>query len=210
MNRSLNYPERKSCYQILAALFSYPETELLEPLERFLAELSTLLGLPLSAELKNTPALLDLEVAYTGLFINRLGGAPAPPYGSVYLDADGQLMGESCLRVADSYRREGLNLDGSDEPADFLATELEFIYYLITAEQSAVAVGDRAAAASWKQKQADFCRELLHPWLAIFCQRLKGSAGGHPLYQWLASALERFSELEQQQFSRQLEPAENS
>ena len=201
MNRSLNNADRISCYQLLAALFNYPEAELLESLERSLAELSTLLARPLPAELKKTPVLLDLEVAYTGLFINRLGGAPAPPYGSVYLDAEGQLMGESCLRVAESYRREGLNLAGSDEPADFLATELEFLYYLITAEQSAAAAGDTAAVSSCKHQQADFCRELLHPWLAIFCQRIQASAGSHPLYLWLSAALLQFSEQEQNHFA---------
>ncbi len=37
--------------------------------------------------------LRTLEVAYTDLFISRLGGAPALPYGSVYLEAESACWG---------------------------------------------------------------------------------------------------------------------
>ncbi len=163
MNRPLNSTERKTCYQILAALFNYPERGLLDCLELHLKQLSTLLDLPLPAELRQPAELTELEVAYTGLFINCLGGVPVPPYGSVYLEAEAQLMGASSLRVAESYRHEGLNMEASDEPADFLATELEFLYYLINEQETAEQAGDGAAVCNWKQKQANFCRELLHP-----------------------------------------------
>jgi TorA maturation chaperone TorD len=147
--------------------------------------------------LRQSPELTELEVSYTGLFINRLGGAPVPPYGSVYLEAEAQLMGASSLRVAESYRHEGLNMEASDEPADFLATELEFLYFLVNEQETAEQAGDAAAVCNWQQKQTNFCRELLHPWLPVFCQRLKESADEHPLYSWSAAALRQFSEREQ-------------
>jgi TorA maturation chaperone TorD len=202
VNRQLNNTERKSCYQLLAALFNYPEQRLLDSLDRQLNDLSSFLDLPLPSDLLQTPKLIDLEIAYTGLFINSLGGAAAPPYGSVYLETAAQLMGASCLQVAESYRREGLNLAASAEPADFLATELEFLYYLVDAESAAETKGDTSSAAGWKQKQAIFCRELLHPWLPIFCQRIQQKAGGHPLYCWAAEVLIQFCTREQGSFAR--------
>ena len=201
MKIKLSSTERKTCYQILAALYIYPEQTLLDSLELCLDELSLSLNLPIPPELKNSPELIDLEVAYTGLFINRLGGAAAPPYGSVYLDVEAQLMGTSSLQVAESYRNEGLNMDGSDEPADFLSTELEFLYYLVAAEEAAEAKQDSAAVSSWQQKQAKFSRELFSPWVSVFSQRVKQSDGGHPLYVWAADALQKFSEQEQNHFS---------
>ncbi len=185
--------DKKFCYQAFTALFNYPEQELLDNLQLYLEELSELFSLPIPAELQQPLDLTDLEVAYTGLFINRFGGAPAPPYGSVYLEKDAKLMGESCLRVAESYRNEGLNIDSSDEPADFLATELEFLYYLAANEEAAEESDDAAAASSWQTKQADFFSDLLKPWLPEFCQRIKTSDGGHPLYTWCAEVLEKFS-----------------
>ena len=203
MNRLLNSTERKTCYQILAAIFSYPEQGLVDSLQLCLKDLSHLLDLPIPAELQQPSELTDLEVAYTGLFINRLGGAPAPPYGSIYLGSEAQLMGASNLRVAESYSSEGLNMDASDEPADFLATELEFLYYLVNEEEAAEEDEDATAVANWQQKQSNFCRELLHPWLPVFCQRIKESNGGHPLYSWTAAALKQFSELEKSCFPPQ-------
>ena len=196
MKQALTSTNRKSCYQILAALFNYPEQTLVTNLARDLSELSTLLNLPLPSELTQAVPVTELEVAYTGLFINRLGGAPAPPYGSIYLEADAQLMGASCVRVAQYYQAEGLNSDASPEPADFLPTELEFLYYLVTEQEQA-----DAASSDLQQKQADFCQELLHPWLGEFCRRIEAAEGGHPLYTWAAAALMRFTALEQDCFN---------
>ena len=199
MNLQLCNTERKTLYRLLAALFRYPEQGLLDSLSLSLQKTSAFLNLPLPADTNQVPELIDLEVAYTGLFINCLGGAAAPPYGSVYLESDAQLMGSSCLQVVESYRSEGLNLDASDEPADFLATELEFLYYLVAEEEGAE---NSAVALGWKKKQGDFSRELLHPWLKEFCQRIEQTSGVHPLYAWAAEALLQFSELEQNYFSR--------
>jgi TorA maturation chaperone TorD len=137
VNQPYSSTDKKICYQILSAFFNYPEPGLIGNLPLCLEELSSILDLPIPVELKHPPELTDLEVAYTGLFINRLGGAPAPPYGSVYMEPGAKLMGASCLRVAEKYQSEGLNLDASEEPADFLATELEFLYYLASNEENA-------------------------------------------------------------------------
>ena len=198
MAQALTVTDRKICYEILASLFAYPEQALLDNLSACIDELESLLGVSVPAELKQAIDLTDLEVAYTGLFINSLGGAQAPPYGSVYLDADARLMGESCQRVVKSYSAAGLNLDGSDEPADFLATELEFLYFLTSEEEAVADAGDRQAENDWRNMQSDFFTGLLHCWVPDFCRRIQDGEDVHGFYLWSSVVLQNFCSREQE------------
>ena len=117
MKLRLNSAEGKT-YHRIPALFTSPEPTLLDSLDPCLDKLSICFNLPIPTEPKESPELTDLDVAYTGLFINRIGGAPAPPYGA-YLEVAAQLMGTSGSQVTESYRSEGLNLADSEEPAVF-------------------------------------------------------------------------------------------
>ncbi len=56
----------------------------------------------------------------------------APPYGSVYLERERTVMGESTLDVVRRYRQEGLDIsaDFHDAP-DHITAELEFVHFLI-------------------------------------------------------------------------------
>lgn len=207
----MNLSERKTCYRIFSQLFAYPEESYLDGLEESAVELMAILELS-EFDSAGIQTVEDLAVAHTELFINRLGGTPAPPYGSVYLDPEGQLMGESSRRVLGAYNGEGLNLDGSSEPPDYLSTELEFLYYLLEETEAALAAGTLDRVAELERKQVEFIGTLLLPWLEPFCQQLLAS-GGHPYYLWLAAALLQFSRLEQDliqknslDFPRQLKP----
>lgn len=194
----LHVSERKDIYALLIALFSYPDEELLAALDR--GDAARVAGLlpdcPGPPPLQGPERLQALQVAFTDLFINRLGGAPAPPYGSIYIEEEGRLMGTSTLLVGEAYRGEGLAVEGSPEPPDYLATELEFLYYLVDQEQEALRQGDLEVSRSAVRKQADFCRALLHPWVPEFCRRIGDDQGGHPLYRWGAELLERFCRME--------------
>jgi TorA maturation chaperone TorD len=194
----LHVSERKKLYAFLARLFSYPDQELAAVLQGDkAAEIARLLP-----DAPAPPALgsstVELEVAYTDLFINRLGGAPAPPYGSVYLEGDQRLMGQTSRLVAEAYRAEGLSLEGSGEPPDFLPTELEFLYYLVEQEEQALGRRDLAAARTAVEKQASFYRTLLHPWMPAFCDRLEADEQTHSLYRWGAGLLRAFCRQEQE------------
>lgn len=77
----LNVHQRKTLYRFFTTLFSYPD----EALEAALgqdeaAAAAQLLDAP-PPPLPDADLRRELETAYTGLFINRLGGAPAPPTG---------------------------------------------------------------------------------------------------------------------------------
>jgi len=178
----LTLTERKDLCSLLVQLFSYPDADL----SARLAEPKTAL---LAARMAIPPLTgpesdwTTLEPAYTSLFINRLGGVPAPPYGSVYLDDDGQVMGPSTLRVAQCYQQAGLVID-SPEPPDFLATELEFLFYLVDLEGA----GKKEESAC---VQRLFFHELFLPWITPFCQRLTAS-DPHLLYSWAATLLQAF------------------
>ncbi|TRO78326.1 molecular chaperone TorD family protein [Desulfuromonas acetexigens] len=200
----LHVSERKQLYRFLAGLFAYPDQELVTALARGeAAEAVRLTGFeeapPVLAE---DDPLAELEAGFTDLFINRLGGVPAPPYGSIYLEQAGILMGASTLKVLDAYRREGLSLEGSGEPPDYLATELEFLYYLVGQEEEALQQRQVEAARDFSLKQRAFVSELLSPWLPVFCRRLEAAPGGHPLYLWGGRLLQRFGELEEDWLKR--------
>jgi len=198
----LHVSERKHLYAFLARLFSYPDLELTAALQKGEAvEVGSLL-LTTPAPPAILSSTVELEVAYTDLFINRLGGAPAPPYGSVYLERDERLMGQTSLHVAAAYRAEGLSLEGSGEPPDFLPTELEFLYYLVEQEEQALGRRDLPAARKAVEHQAGFCRTLLHPWMPTFCGRIEADGQAHPLYHWAAGLLREFCRQEREWLER--------
>lgn len=200
----LHVSERKQLYRFLAGLFAYPDPELVAALARGeAAEAARLTGIDdTPPRLPNDEPLADLEAGFTDLFINRLGGVPAPPYGSIYLEQAGILMGPSTLKVLDAYRREGLSLEGSGEPPDYLATELEFLYYLVGQEEEALQERQVETARDFSLKQRAFVSELLMSWLPVFCRRLEAAPGGHPLYLWGGKLLRRFGELEEEWLAR--------
>lgn len=194
----LHVAERKRFYRFFAALFAYPDQELLTQLagDTPVALAKALRELDPPPSLAKENPLTELQIAFTGLFINRLGGAPAPPYGSVYLEDDGRLLGPSSRKVGEIYREAGLALEGSVEPPDYLATELEYLYFLVDQEEQAFGRRDLAAAKAATSRQAAFARQFLHPWVGEFCQRLEQDSAVHPLYLWGARALARFCDIE--------------
>lgn len=198
----LHVAERKALYALFAQLFSYPDRQLAETLAaEETRALTALLGGELPAPTPDTE-VNELQTAYTDLFVNRLGGVPAPPYGSVYLEREGRLMGETTRQVAAWYAKLGLRQEESGEPADFLATELEFLYFLAEREEVALAQRDPAAARAATRDQALFSAELVFPWVAIFCRKVAGEERAHPLYRHAAELLARFCTAELEWLSR--------
>jgi len=169
----LHIAQRKSLYRDLATLFSYPGEDLLELLsnrDRWTA-VAEQFATPVPTT-QSDPELKVLEETYTALFDAGLGGAVAPPYGSVYLDQPGLLMGPSTRQVAACYNDAGLSLDGTVEPADFLPTELEYLYYLVDREERAINNKDLGGAREMTGRQRRFLEQWLLSWLPEFVARL--------------------------------------
>ncbi|OHB34033.1 MAG: hypothetical protein A2X84_12190 [Desulfuromonadaceae bacterium GWC2_58_13] len=199
----LHVSERKLLYRFLAQVFAYPDPQLIDALARGDAEeAARLTGTESPPVLLEDDILLDLETGFTNQFINRLGGVPAPPYGSLYLERDGILMGQSSLKVLEAYRAEDLSLEGGGEPPDYLATELEFLYYLVSQEEEALGRRDIEGARDKTVKQRVFVGELLLPWVIPFCIRMEKDPAGHPFYHWGARLLQRFCTMEKDWLDR--------
>lgn len=189
--------QRQELYRFFAWIFTYPDAQHLEELPGELAAVANLLEAepPSAAEL---PDLEGLCTAYTELFISRYGGVPAPPYGSVYLEENQQLMGQTTQYVLQAYEGEGLSHEQNGEPPDFIATEMEFLYFLVGQEITAREAGDSDAAEAVRQKQVDFCHTLLQPWIMQFSQRILEAEGAEPLYCWAAERMIDFCRHEEE------------
>ncbi|WP_280770211.1 TorD/DmsD family molecular chaperone [Salipaludibacillus daqingensis] len=75
---------------------------------------------------KNQSILIDYSKLFVGPF-----DVLAPPYGSVYLEEARQIQGQSTRQVERLYEKAGIEKTADfHEPADHIAVELEFIYYL--------------------------------------------------------------------------------
>ena len=111
----------------------------------------------------------ELKVSYAKLFVGPFALAAAP-YGSVYLDEGGRVMGDSTIAVAKWYEREGLarSNDCKDLP-DHIAIELEFVSFLACKEIEALENSDAHVADEYAAKQKSFVDEFLAPWVSEFC-----------------------------------------
>jgi putative dimethyl sulfoxide reductase chaperone len=114
-----------------------------------------------------------LKVEFARLFVGPFS-LLAPPYGSVYLDAERKIMGDSALDLQQRYREVGLDLaeDFKDAP-DHIAAELEFMHFLIIKELQAVNHADLNEITSCMDKQRSFLGDHLGAWIAPFTQQVE-------------------------------------
>ena len=190
---------RADCFRFLSACFCQPQKEV------FIRE-----GLfkNLSASLKQScPAALsiagdmemafikcseeDLLVEYARLFVGP-NEIVAPPYGSVYLDRDRRVMGDSTMAAVDFYKSQGVVMDGDfREVPDHIAVELEFMYYLVFKEIEATEASDMTGAAAVMEAQELFMNKFLRQWTEKFAGKItEGAETG--FYRALAGCLYSF------------------
>jgi TorA maturation chaperone TorD len=100
-----------------------------------------------------------LQNNYVNLFINALPEIPCPPYGSFYLE--GILMGQSTVQVKNLYHEYGFQ---TDEMADHIAVELEFLAMLST-----------LLAHDSIQQDYDFLLNHLRQWTPEFFKQVEVS-----------------------------------
>lgn len=128
-----------------------------------------------------------LKVEFSRLFVGPYE-LPAAPYGSVYLDGERKIMGDSTLDVISRYREAGLSKAESFRDApDHITAELEFMHYLIFKEIEALFNSNRDAAIGFIQKQRAFLEDHLLAWVPEFAQNISKHAE-NPFYPNLAKA----------------------
>lgn len=113
----------------------------------------------------------ELEFAFNRLFVGP-DVVPAPPYASVYLDAEPLLMGKSTTAMRELLNSLGLTMAHSGQPEDHLACELEVWLVLVRLLETAPveAREDVRAALDW------LTRDHMARWLPPFLRLARAAA----------------------------------
>ncbi|NIQ91170.1 MAG: hypothetical protein GWN93_20040 [Deltaproteobacteria bacterium] len=188
---------RAKAYKLLAECYYLPTEELkgtLKDLEQELSDVSPEAMLYIKKMYEEGKRSDDLDLL--SLDFSRLFLGPykmhAPPYGSVYLDGERQIMGESTLEVRNKYREAGLDISNDfRNPPDHIAAELEFMYFLILKEIEAIRNSDIETTLSFIEKQRAFLRENLGSWVFEFTDTIEEKAETD-FYKNLARATKAF------------------
>nr|WP_246347353.1 molecular chaperone TorD family protein [Desulfurispira natronophila] len=135
----------------------------------------------------------ELLVDYSALFVGPTE-LIAAPYGSVYLDGERQLMGDSTMEVIKMYREHGLVIDKDYMNApDHITAELEFMYYLLHNKVQLLGEGKLEQASLLYQSELKFYGNFLKPWIKPFTENIRKGINNE-YYVALAEALQCFVE----------------
>ena len=187
---------RGNCFKLLAACFYEPDRDLFID-EQVCANLQNLLNgwasgaseAAVNMEFSLKSAAQDnLSIDHAALFVGPFV-LIAPPYGSVYLEKQRLVMGDSTMEVQKMYREAGLTVDVK-EPPDHIAIELEFMHHLCMKEAESSAAGDAQGVERYRALQRDFYSNALQ-WFPQFCAAIR-EGSTNPFYTELANCLERF------------------
>ena len=179
---------RENSYKLLSECYYVPEAGLLAVLN----SLDNSIGRLSSEIAKSVPPMTDLEslkIDYARLFVGpyRL---LAPPYGSVYMEKNRMLMGDSTIDVKHRYAEEGLEISLKETP-DHISIELEFMYFLIFKEIETLSNDDINRGIDYLQKQKIFLEIHLGAWVSEFSRNI-GDNAETDFYQRLARETQRF------------------
>jgi TorA maturation chaperone TorD len=118
----------------------------------------------------------ELAIDHARLFVGPFA-LLAPPYGSVYLEGERRLMGDSTLVAGECYQEVGLEVAaGFSGTPDHIAVELEFMHFLAVRELNALTAGDLDRAQNFRQKQWAFLERHLAAWVPDFSRSVEEQA----------------------------------
>ena len=170
---------RQEIYKCLSNCFYLPAMSLthrLREMERNLARLNSR-ALPhvvlMRSELQISDDLEALQSEFARLFVGPYS-LQAPPYGSVYLEDERRIMGESTVDASHRYLESGLmTSDTFRDPPDHIAAELEFMYFLVFNEIDAIQADRVDAGCEFLYRQKSFLRDHLGAWIKDFTQHVE-------------------------------------
>ena len=169
---------RMAAFRLLSDCFFLPEpglSEKLGTLESDMAnvcEAAVMFVQNMRKEFKADADLEALKVDFSKLFVGPYN-LSAAPYGSVYLESDRKMMGNSTQDVRKRYREAGLDTAKTFKDApDHISAELEFMYYLIFKEVEAFASSDIETAIGFIEKQKSFLEDHLIAWVPEFASSI--------------------------------------
>lgn len=174
---------RSAVYDHLARLFELPDAFLVE--ERVHARLRDLLvevnpeaaaAAERLLEAWSREGLDAVRRDHIALFVGP-ARLLAPPYGSVYLDGQREILGPSTLDVVRLYGEAGLQKAESLKDApDHVRVELDFLHVAIDRTLAAMAGGDGDGAEKLVALQATFLQHHLGRWARPFAEVLRTGA----------------------------------
>jgi TorA maturation chaperone TorD len=197
LKRNRNLAREDLCRR-LAACYYQPEAALAEEdvfgvMTRAAAQLDPDLGRTARKLADGFAAqpLPELLLDYTRLFLGPLG-ILAKPYGSVWLEGEKIVMGDSTMAVLGLYREGGFELDVDfREVPDHIAAELEFLYLLLFQENEVGGKGDGNTLARVRELKRRFLQNHLGRWVGPFTAAVR--AGTNTVfYSALADLTEQF------------------
>ena len=141
-------------------------------------------------------ALEELQVEYTRLFVNAYPGIPAPPYGSIYLEEDGLVWGDTTVDALKIYTEAGLKIaDDFHDIPDHIAAALEFVWYLLREELKAIEEKDNERCLRMSSIQKRFLTNHLLRWAPSFLSKVIESTRS-PFYREVAVLAREFIKME--------------
>ena len=188
---------RMTVFRLLSDCFFLPDPGLSEKLQNLefnmanVCEAAVNLVQNMRKEFKAGGEIEPLKVDFSKLFVGPYK-LFAAPYGSVYLESERKMMGDSTLDVKKKYREAGLDtaINFKDAP-DHITAELEFMHYLIFKEIEAFADSDMETTIGFIQKQKFFLEDHLMAWVPEFASNIVEHAET-PFYQNLAKTTKSF------------------
>ncbi len=198
---------RSDVYRGLAECYYLPHKGLARRLKELEYQLGCLESGALShvllmcSEVQTGEELEALKVEFAKLFVGpyRL---LAPPYGSVYLEGERKVMGNSTMNVIEHYRNVGLDIaDNFLDAPDHIAVELEFMHFLVYREVEDIQKNEFEAAIELFNNQKLFLETHLGAWVQDFCPAVEQQAK-KDFYHHLAVATRLFVAEEMENIGR--------
>jgi TorA maturation chaperone TorD len=188
---------RLETYRLLADGYHRPEPGLLDGLaklatcmEQVCSEAEKYIN-SMMADIDRMDGPESLEIDYARLFVGPFN-LLAPPYGSVYLEGERQVMGVSTADVQKRYQAAGLDVAaGFKDAPDHIAAELEFMHFLIFKAMAAANQGDVNDMVTCLLNQQSFLEQHLGAWVQEFAGHVVDHAQTS-FYRNLARATEAF------------------
>jgi len=188
---------RLEAYRLLADGYHRPEQSLLDGLanlatcmEQVCSEAGKYIN-SMQADMADIAGPENLEIDYARLFVGPFN-LLAPPYGSVYLEGERQVMGFSTADVQKRYQAAGLDVaTGFKDAPDHIAAELEFMHCLIFNTMEAANQGDVNVIVTCLLSQQSFLEQHLGAWVQEFAGHVVDHAKTS-FYRNLARATEAF------------------
>ena len=112
----------------------------------------------------------ELLKEYSRLFLGPFQ-LEAPPFGSVYLEDEVRIMGESTAEAQRMYRESGLDISPDfNSPPDHVAAELEFLAYLGFQEKNSQ---EASQETFFREQRALFLHRHIGRWFPLFAENVE-------------------------------------